>query len=574
MDLKRPASVAAAVAAGLAAFYVAAGILVPHAIDAERYRPRIEARLAEATGRKVSLGKLSLTLWRGPAVKAAGIVLGDDAPAKNASELVLTAAEITARAAILPLLRGDVVLRSVSLDGGTLKSRGRVFLDGVRIGCLVRRGSDGSNVFRGRLHGALLVLRSAPRVDVAFDAAVGRDRVILGAIAAKSGEFEMSATGDVNGTVAGGPRASLSGRVRIGRTRAEGTATIDRVLDAPEVVFEITSPFVDFDQMASLAGGAGREAPVASGLGILFAPAIAADPEGGEEVPPAAGSRPEEGPQRFLLRARGRGTLAARGGRFAGLDMKNLFARVTFDGGKVRFEEAAFDLYGGKHTGAFSVDLAAPDAPFLLHSTLDGVDIDRLLTARSPARKNVLHGTASLRLDLAGEAGGDGRSRSLTGGGRLEIHDGKLATIGLLKQVAQLLELAGGRGIGKDDTPFHHLASTLEVRDGRAWTKDLEFRSADLDLDGNGQIGLDGSLHIDAVAAFSRGATADLVRSTPQLKFRVGPSGKLTLPLKIRGNLGAPAVQIDLDRVLQEGVTRSVKGGGAKGVLRRILGKD
>jgi hypothetical protein len=75
-------------------------------------------------------------------------------------------------------------------------------------------------------------------------------------------------------------------------------------------------------------------------------------------------------------------------------------------------------------------------------------------------------------------------------------------------------------------------------------------------------------------ASFSKRASADLVRETPQLKFRLDPDGRLTMPLKIRGDLKAPLVQLDLDRVLQEGLERSARDRGRKGLLRRLLGGE
>jgi hypothetical protein len=145
--------------------------------------------------------------------------------------------------------------------------------------------------------------------------------------------------------------------------------------------------------------------------------------------------------------------------------------------------------------------------------------------------------------------------------------------VGLVKQAARLLEMAGGRGLGKDQTPFDAIAATFAVSGGEAKTSDLRFRSPDLDLDGGGAVGLDGALKLDVVAGFSRAASAELTGRTPQLKFRVGPDGRLTVPMKIRGSIAAPAVQIDLDRVLEEGLKKELREGGKSGWLKKLLGR-
>jgi uncharacterized protein involved in outer membrane biogenesis len=259
-------------------------------------------------------------------------------------------------------------------------------------------------------------------------------------------------------------------------------------------------------------------------------------------------------------------------GRVAGLEVSDLKVGVSLEGGAARFEEASFGLYGGRHRGRLDLDLSAKGAPFRLVSRVEGVDADRLLTALSPSRGGVLHGIASLTFDVGGEAAAGDVVPSLRGSVHAELNNGRLLTVGILKQVVQILEMAGGRGIGRDETPFDHVSASFLVRDSSASTDDLEFRSADLDLDGGGSVGLDGSLHLDVKASFSRTASADLVRETPQLKFRIDPDGRLTMPLRIRGDLKAPVVQLDLDRVLREGLERSVKDRGRKGLLRRLLG--
>ena len=67
------------------------------------------------------------------------------------------------------------------------------------------------------------------------------------------------------------------------------------------------------------------------------------------------------------------------------------------------------------------------------------------------------------------------------------------------------LEVAGAKGIAKDETPFDRLSAHFDVVQGTAATKDLEFRSSDLDGDGAGTVGPWAvSLHLDLLASFSK----------------------------------------------------------------------
>ena len=54
------------------------------------------------------------------------------------------------------------------------------------------------------------------------------------------------------------------------------------------------------------------------------------------------------------------------------------------------------------------------------------------------------------------------------GTGALEIADGAVTSFSVLKQIAALLEMAGGRGIGKASTPFQSLSGDLAVADRKA----------------------------------------------------------------------------------------------------------
>ncbi len=544
----------------LAALLVAAAVVAPWIVDADRFRPRAEARLSETLGRKVTLGRLRLSLLTGLALVAEGVTIGEPSSRGGETGVVISAGRLTARPALLRLLRGDVVVRSVALRDGSFHHAGRVLAE--RLAARVRLGpaDDGSSRIEGRLSGILPAVPGAPGFRARFDAALRGDRLSLASLHAETEAARIQASGEVEGLVTGRLRLSLSGEAEIGRTRASGNVAASGLAgERPELEFRVTSPLVDFDELARLAGVRRSESRSAGLLGALIPEAAAAD------APPASA---------FLSRIAARGTIDAARGRLAGLELTGLSTRVTLERGPARLEDARSSLYGGRHVGSLEIDLLSRDAPFRVAARLEGVDADRLLTALDPSRGGAIHGIAAVTLDVTGNAGGAPLAGSIHGSARAELRDGRFLTVGILKQVAQILEMAGGRGIGRDETPFDHVSASFDVRDGRADTKDLEFRSSDLDLDGGGSVGLDGSLRLDVIASFSRRTSADLVRETPQLKFRLDPAGRLTMPLKIRGDLKAPLVQLDLDRVLREGLERSAGGGGRKGLLKRLLGGE
>jgi hypothetical protein len=547
------------VASALAVLYVVAAVVGPWLVDADRFRPRVESRLTGTLGRKVTLGRLSLSLWTGVELVADGLTIGDPPASEPGAGLTMAAGRVSVRPAFLALLRGDVRPRSVALDRGSLRTGGRLLADRLSAHVRLGRAGDGLPRLDGRLSGALRAVPGGSEFRATFDATLLPDRLRLASLRVEAGSGRIAASGEVAGISTGHVRVSVHGEADVGRTHFTGSlSALGLGGGRPEFEFEVASPLVDFDDLSRLAG-VGRPEPRSAGvLDGLFTAAAAAEPP-----PPPAG---------LLSRAVCRGTIEATRGRVAGLEITGLHARVNLEGGIAKFEDATFALYGGTHRGTLDLDLVSKGAPFRLSARLDGVDAERLLKALAPSRGGAIHGLASVTLDVAGNAAGTTVAGWIRGSARAELRDGRFVTVGILKQVAQLLEMAGGRGIGRDETPFDHVSASFDVRDGRADTKDLEFRSADLDLDGGGSVGLDGSLRLDVTASFSKSASADLVRETPQLEFRLDPGGRLTMPLKIRGDLKAPLVQLDLDRVLREGLERSSRDRGRKGLLRRLLG--
>jgi hypothetical protein len=139
------------------------------------------------------------------------------------------------------------------------------------------------------------------------------------------------------------------------------------------------------------------------------------------------------------------------------------------------------------------------------------------------------------------------------------VTDGVLTSANLLSRVTSALDGAGSDPVEARETPFERLSADFDIRDRVLVTSNLEFRSTDLDLDGEGTIGFDSSLGLEVTASISPDGSASLVRQVPQLEFRVGRDGRLTLPMRIDGTLIEPRVGIDLRRVLEEGLGRSLR---------------
>ena len=130
------------------------------------------------------------------------------------------------------------------------------------------------------------------------------------------------------------------------------------------------------------------------------------------------------------------------------------------------------------------------------------------------------------------------------GTGAVEIADGAVTSFSVLKQLAALLEMAGGKGVGRESTPFESLRATLAISDRRARTEDLALRSPDLDLEGKGWVGLDATLDLDVAARFSEEATGGMVARNARLGG-LTENNRLAVYFSLKGNLASPSFRIN-----------------------------
>jgi len=201
--------------------------------------------------------------------------------------------------------------------------------------------------------------------------------------------------------------------------------------------------------------------------------------------------------------------------------------------------------------------------------------VNPLLTAYDPGLKDLLRGRLGGRLDV-NASGADMQPilASARGSGALEMTEGAITSFSILKQLASVLELAGGKGIGKDETPFEYLRGTLAIGSGRAATEDLELHAADLDLTGRGWVGLDATLDLAVTARFSQEATRGMVEKTAGLGALTGPDGRLAVHLLMDGSLAAPRVRPDTTTQVRDLKARKKEEvrDRVKGSLLRRLG--
>ena len=174
--MKRSLKIGIAIVGSAAALLLIAAVVLPFAVDADRFRPQVEAKLEALLGRRVGLGKLELSLLGGLALRAATFRIGEPLAAPAASALFVEGGSTAIRVAWLPLLHKEVEVRSVTIDGLAVTESGKPLLSGVRVDSRLRIGADGSVAAEGRVEGKLSAMTAAPPLRADFTATLAKSQ--------------------------------------------------------------------------------------------------------------------------------------------------------------------------------------------------------------------------------------------------------------------------------------------------------------------------------------------------------------------------------------------------------------
>lgn len=557
--MKRSQKILIAIVATIAAAILIVALILPLVVNADRLRPQAEAKLQAALGRRVSLGPLALSVWGGLSLRAATLRIGEPLGAAAVGAILVDAGETALHVAWRPLLRREIDVRSVAVDGINVTQDGRPLASGVHLDSRVHIAADGSVAAAGSAEGRLSAMTSAPQARAEFTATYRAGELRISALDLTAGPMRVKAAGRLTGVMSGAPRLALAGTAGLTNSQAHGNVDVVFATE-PTATFEMSASLLDGDEiLAAVAAFSGNAAPPRAGVSL---------------VPAAnAASAPAAQGQSFARLLAAKGSVRAARCVAHGLEMTNLALRLSCARGVAEVQDITFDAYGGRAHGSVTLEPFDPRLPFSLEETVEDVAIGPLIAALAPAQKGTVEGKARLAFQLGGDAGGAAMLPTMNGAGRLAIENGKLASVGVLKQVMGLLEVAGAKGFAKDETPFDRLTASFDVKAGTATTHDLAFRSPDLDGDGAGTVGLGGAVKIDLLASFAKTVSDQLVAKTHALSVRQGPDGRLSVPLQIRGTIQEPRIQLDLQKVIQEGALKQLKERGAKSLLKKLLGR-
>ncbi len=527
---------------------VAAGLIVPYFLDADRYRTLIAAAIESETGRAVSLGKIRLRLLPRVGFVVEDFRLGN--PPGFAEGDVLTVDTIRGNLALGALLRRQVQLSSLEFVrptlvlledergqtnyGGRLVT-GRASAESARAESSTSAGGQPFQLadlgrieftdaevmlarVSGRAHPPVPSLRahklSVELSDVALDPL--RPKQWRGDALLDGVRIELPGWKD--------PLEFHSGRLtlREGRIESEFRARLGKAADwkgslhvadieRAVATFDLSTAQLDVEQL--LASQAPTQRPPASH---------------------AAHTGKSE------LVAQGR--LAAERLHWQAYTANNATAEIRLFTDRIELWPVTLALYGGTLQISARADHTQVPQRFSCNLKARNIDVGKLLAA-APAARGKLSGTGDLDLQLFGALSPEW-SRSLSGSGSFSVRDGRLPGVNLRGALESLAKLSGMGG----DTPFSLIHGDLSVSEGRVSSRQIHVDSPHGTVDLRGSCSLEGALDYTGQAVLVPGAagSSDQNLANPVAGILSGVLqrnvSRATVPFSIRGTLQQPQI--------------------------------
>jgi uncharacterized protein involved in outer membrane biogenesis len=331
----------------------------------------------------------------------------------------------------------------------------------------------------------------------------------------------------------------------IGKSDVTASRVVVTNFDAPRVQLDLTSRNADFWELFSF---------------------VESD-ETSTGAAPAAGDDP-------LSRLTIEGTLRIERGSLQTLAFEELTTGMDFRGGVLTLAPLEMKLHGGSFSGKLVQDLTAGVLTISGNGT--GVDADGFL-AQNLELGGLISGRASTELNLQLRAADPANVLAgVSGGGPLQLVDGQLARLDVLKSLSKVTGVFGERSLQRltkqlatEGTPFRRAETRLSFDSGTLAFEDLVIETAELTLAGRATLeSATGKLDGRLAVAFSPELSATMREEQSRAAglFWDPKAQRVGFGFGVRGLATAPSVSVDWDSAIRGAAERKVGD-----QLRRLL---
>src|SRR5437763_2513540 len=353
----------------------------------------------------------------------------------------------------------------------------------------------------------------------------------------------------------------------VGQTNATGALTLKNFA-APKVQFTLNADKVNVAELQQM---------------MAAAPAKRADASHSFwSVIPAANAEPAATEPNMLTRMTGGGAVNIGAVQYDDLLLNNVHTNVALDHGLVHVNPVNADLYGGKETGAITVDMRPAQPVYTVNMKTDKVDANKLISSVSSV-KQMLYGLLNSNVNASfSSTSADAIARGLNGTLALNLTNGKLANLDLLHELATVGKFLGGPAAsGKGFTNLMQLSGNFDVKNGIAQTNNLKAVIDGGTLAAAGLVNLaDQSLNMHLTAVLNKGMSQQVGGSQIggfMNTALANNQGELVMPVIVTGTFQHPQVAPDVQQLAKmklDNLLPTSKNPGAltSGIVGAILG--
>lgn len=528
-------------------------VSIPFIVPVETLKNQAVAQIEKFTGRKVSMGKVSLSVFPNIALSADDVKIGQPDWVKGAGDMA-DVKNLRIGVELMPLFQMDIHINDILLDSPKL----HLVKQGEKVNWQFNtvatkeakeeaKSEDKTEAVPAKKGFAAAPLRldsfSMTKGSIIFeDSASGTKQVLTDAnvkLSSKDLPKSLKLEGDAvyNGTKAaiilnlGSPFEISSGNASNVDLKAsmkdisvEWNGTLALKAGKPTITGTVKIPELNTTTMGAAEGKGGdaKAAPAPSerwsSAPISMQPLSAANADVNVEI----------------------GKLV-----LTKMTLDNVKAHVKLNNGSLSADVDEMKLFSGAIKLAVTAQAAGAAG---IKASMTNVQVEEMLTTLAQSR--IMSGTMSGNMDLT-MRGNSQRAMvgSLGGTGSFNLKDGSYNggnLVDMTRNVATSFQ-RGTKEAGKTD--FKELSGTFNAKDGVFFNEDLKMAGTLLSLTGKGQVDLPQWLvhyMVTPVLITNRGSETAVA------------SG-ITVPVKIEGDLDSPSYRPDLGNVLQEGLKNPEK---------------
>jgi AsmA protein len=569
---------------GLLVLVVAAVAVFAATFNPNRYKGQIEQLAKEKTGRTLAIGgDIEMAFWPSLGAQVSGVSFSE----RNSKETFVAFDSAHASVKLMPLLRGQYIVDSVSLNG--LKARivkgkdGKFnFSDLTEAGA--KKPGEPAKKAPEAQGGAPIVFDigniSIERASVAYIDQQAGQEYLLEDFRLKTGRIADDAQGKLElAMVAKRKQPALEARlsadgsyqIKDGVVSADVNAKLDE--STIKAKFTVAEPYqfeasIDKINLDRYIGGA-EQKPAA----------------GKAEKPQPTAKKQEDTPVDLspLKSINAKGKLQVGALEVHGLKLADVSAQLNAANGKVSVAPHSAKLYEGTIAGDVTVD--ANRNHITLKEQLQNVSIGPVL--RDFAEQDRLEGKGNVTLDVT-TAGAtvNAMKRALAGTAKVNLRDGAIKGINIgevIRKARSALgggsQAAAGDSSGKPQTDFTELSASFNIKNGIAHNEDLDAKAPLFRLGGAGDINIpDNSLNYTvkaSIVATSQGQGGKERDNLAGLTVPVRLSGTfddLKYDVDMRG-MASQAAKSQVGEKLKDKVEERLKDEKLKDKLKGLLGR-